>query len=416
MLIEKVFARWVLDSRGNPTIQTFVKTKTFQASAIVPSGASKGLHEALELRDNGKAFHGLGVSKAVKNVNTIIAKKLKNTPLEQKMVDEALIKLDGTPNKSFLGANAVLSVSLAVARLIASIKNQPLYEHISNLWKDLTGHVHKHSMPKPMANLINGGKHAPNDLVFQEFLIIPNYNSFEKNAQAVIEVYQELKNVIKEKLGVKCNLCIGDEGGFAPNIQAPEQALDLLQIALQDSGHKKKVSLGLDVAASEFYNNKKYFLNNNLMSCEQLINYYLDLIQDYDLASIEDPFEQDHFSAWSLFMQLLNKKNKKLQVVGDDLLVTNPKRINLAISYGLANALLLKPNQIGTLTEALQAAFIAKKAGWNVIVSHRSGDSEDAFIADLAVGIGASQIKLGAPCRGERTAKYNRLLNIEQEL
>lgn len=415
-VIQLISARWVLDSRGNPTIQAFVKSGNIIGTAIVPSGASTGLHEALELRDHKKAFHGLGVHKAVKNVNKVINKRLKGVPLNQELVDKELIQLDGTPNKQRLGANAILSVSLATARACAMLQGIEVYDYIAELWQGLTGIKSRFRMPKPMANIINGGKHAGNGLSFQEFLVVPSFKSFEKNTQAVSEVYHTLKQLLIKRFGA-VSINVGDEGGFAPNIKDPEQALELIQEAISLTGYKKKMGIALDVAASELYHNNHYLINNSsssiMLNFERLSNLYLELIKDYGVISIEDPFDQDHYSAWQYFMKLLQQQRINLQIVGDDLLVTNPKRIEYAISQDLCNALLLKPNQIGTLTEALRAAYNAKQAGWNIIVSHRSGDSEDSFIADLSVGINSEFIKLGAPCRGERTAKYNRLLVVE---
>ena len=401
--ITKVIARQVLDSRGNPTVEAEIYTKLFSGYAIVPSGLSKGQYEARELRDNSKAYHGNSVLKAVENVKKISKVLLNKDVTNQILLDELMIKLDNTKDKSNLGANAILAVSLAASRCSANLQGKPLYKILGN----------KPKIPIPFANIINGGKHSQGDLQVQEFMIAPvKAKSFSEAVQIISEIYQTLKNIILEKYG-KGSTNVGDEGGFSPNIESPEEALELIQKAVDLNKYEKNVKIALDCAASEFYDSKN---NNYLVEKNKelpkyaLIDYYNDLIKKYKIISIEDPFDQNDYAAWKEF----NKK-VKIQIIADDLTATNPLRIQEAVKEKLANCLLLKPNQIGTLTESMQSFNIASKSKWNVMVSHRSGDTEDAFIADLAVGLGCGQIKLGAPCRGERTAKYNRLLRIEEE-
>ncbi len=402
--IRGIKARQVLDSRGNPTIEVEVSTSSSLNRAIVPSGASTGKYEALELRDKGKAFLGMSVSKAVSNVNRIIAKKLLNKDVEkQKEIDELMIKLDGTKNKSKLGANAILGVSMAVSRAGAFSKNMHLFEHLG----ELSGNK-KFVLPIPYSNVINGGIHAGNNLDIQEFMIVPKAKRFSESVRIVSETYHLLKKDIEGKYG-KLGINVGDEGGFAPPLNTAEEALDLLNEAIAISGYRKKLRIAMDCAASEFFDNRNYM---GTMSGDELIEYYLKLIKDYKIISIEDPFDQDDFSSYAKFM----KRIKKIQVVGDDLLVSNTERVKQAIDKKLCNALLLKVNQIGTITEAIEAAKLALKNKWHVMVSHRSGETEDPYIADLAVGLGNRQIKLGAPCRSDRTAKYNQLLRIEELL
>jgi len=400
--IKKIIGRQVLDSRGNPTVEAEVYLQDSSAAAMVPSGASTGIYESVELRDDGRRFHGKGVLKAVKNIS-LISKKLKGMDVNlQRELDEKMLALDGTKNKAKLGANAILAVSLACARAAAAKK--PLYKHIARLART------KSRMPVPFANVINGGRHAGNDLNMQEFMIAPiKARSFSDAAAAVSETYQELKGLISKKYG-KNAVNVGDEGGFAPPIAKAEDALNLIERAIQKSGHSKIIRPAMDPAASEFYNPSGIYLLHRQFTGPQLAKYYQKLAARYDIMSIEDPFEQDDFDNFRAFTA-----KTKFQVVGDDLLVTNPDRIEMAHKEQLCNALLLKVNQIGSLTEAIRAAKLAYKYKWNVMVSHRSGETEDAFIADLAVGLGSGQIKLGAPCRGERTAKYNRLLRIEEE-
>ena len=409
MKIKKIKAREVLDSRGNPTVECVVYTTYGSYSSIVPSGASTGVHEALELRDNGKEYHGKGVKKAINNIENIIGPYLVDMdPAFQEDIDEILLRLDGTDNKSDLGANALLAVSLACARAGAASKRIPLYKHINNIYsRDYENHL---EMPHIFSNVINGGEHAGNGLDIQEFMITTSGKTIRERIRKTSEIYQILKKNIKKKYG-KNSVNVGDEGGFAPPIDTARQALDLLEDSITESGYDD-TEIAIDAAASEFYKDGLYHLNNRSYTKDELISYYLQLINDYDrIISLEDPFDEDDFKAFHEF-----KKQTNIQVVGDDLLVTNPKRIKDAIEYKLCNALLLKVNQIGTLSEALIASAKSMKSGWHVMVSHRSGETEDSFISDLAVGIGCGQIKIGAPCRGERTSKYNRLLRIEEEL
>jgi enolase len=427
--IRQLKAREILDSRGNPTIEVDLATDKGLFRAAVPSGASTGVYEALELRDkDANRYLGKGVLTAVKNVNEIIAPKLfgKNV-MEQNELDKMMYEeLDGTQNewgwcKEKLGANAILAVSMAICRAAAACKNQTLYHRIAELAGKPTD---KFVLPVPAFNVINGGRHAGNGLACQEFMILPvGASSFREALQIGAEVYHTLKKVIKEKYGQDaCN--VGDEGGFAPCVTENEEALDVLMVALEKSGHKDKVRLGTDVAASEFYDGdqKKYDLfwkdekkkGSALMDSEALSAYYRRWCEKYPLVSIEDPFDQDDWDAYRPFTATVGEL---VQVVGDDLLVTNPKRITKAMEGTAAcNALLLKVNQIGSISEAVDACKMCQEAGWGVMVSHRSGETEDVFIADLSVGLRAGQIKTGAPCRSERNAKYNQLLRIEEEL
>ncbi|MBW3023050.1 phosphopyruvate hydratase [Candidatus Woesearchaeota archaeon] len=408
MIITGVLGREVLDSRGNPTVECEIKTSKGVFSAIVPSGASTGVHEALELRDGGKRYLGKGVLKAVKNVNGKIAKKIIGKDFrEQKELDETLIHLDGKPNKKKLGANAILAVSMACCRAFAAQQNMEPYEYIAEIVNNK-----KLTLPVPSFNIINGGKHAGNDLEIQEYMIFPNKaKSFKEALQIGSEVYHILKEKIAEKYG-KAATGVGDEGGFAPKVKDIEEPLILIESALKSSGYSKKVKINIDCAASEFSKNGKYYLEGMEYSGQDLLERYYELVQKYPIFSIEDPFAEDDFTNFAA----ATKKLKGIQIVGDDLLVTNPQRIQKATVLQACNALLLKVNQIGTVYEALEAAQMAVKNNWNIMVSHRSGETEDTFIADLAVGLGNGQIKSGAPCRGERTAKYNRLLRIEEKL
>ena len=407
--IERIHARQVLDSRGNPTVEVEIRTGKVSGTAIVPSGASTGMHEALELRDNGKEYGGKSVHKAVSNVNDIIFKKLHSVNVQkQKLIDKTLLSLDGSENKSNLGANAMLGVSLAAARAASAAKGQRLYQYLQGLAKGK-----EISLPVPFSNVINGGRHAGGNLKFQEFMIAPVHaHSFSDATRFVAEIYQLLKTRLHDKYGPSA-ANVGDEGGFAPPLKSPLEALELLQKTVEEAGYSKEVKLAMDVASSEFFKEGTYEIEpGKKASAGELMDYYENIIKTYPIASIEDPFDQNDFPAWKEFM----KKNPTLQVVGDDLLVTNVKRMALAKKHSACNALLLKVNQIGTLTEAMNAAATAKKWNWNVMVSHRSGETEDAFISHLAVALDCGQIKLGAPCRGERTAKYNELLRIEEHM
>jgi|SRR3989344_4844270 len=408
--IKEVTALEILDSRGNPTIEVTVKTETAAGIAKVPSGASTGKHEAWEFRDGGKRFKGKGVTKAIRNIHHKIYPRIKGLEAsDQTKIDLAMLDLDGTRNKRNLGANAILGVSLACAVASANDRKMPLYQYLNQLLSI----NRKLALPKAYFNIINGGKHADNSLSFQEFMIVPQLEKFPDNLRAAAEIYHHLKKILQQKYGVGATTT-GDEGGFAPaELKNAEQVLSLLIKAINQAGYKHKVKLALDAAASELYSKGKYKVDHKLLDKDQLLNYYLKLIKKFPIISIEDPFHQEDFSA---FAELTRKTKDKLQIVADDLTVTNTERLQKAIKYRSGNCLLLKVNQIGTLTEALQAAESALKNKWKVMVSHRSGETEDAFIADLAVALGCSRIKAGAPCRGERTAKYNRLLKIGQEL
>jgi enolase len=410
--IKSVKAREVLDSRGNPTIAVNLQTKDCCATSMVPSGASTGIHEALELRDNDKKrFGGKGVLNAVKNVNGIISKKLIGKDCrKQREIDEFLIALDGTENKSRLGANAILGVSMAVCRAGASCSGMPLYGYIQKL-----SNSKKLTLPVPQMNVINSGKHAGVEHDIQEHMIMPvGFRKFSDALRAGVETYHSLKIILKKKYGAKAIL-LGDEGGFAPKIDSVEGRLTLMMNAIRESGYEKKIKLGMDSAASEFYDGKsgKYTINNKKYNSGGLIDFYKSLAKKFPIISIEDGFSEDDWEGWNRFNI---EMGGKIQIVGDDLLVTNMKRIRKALDENACNALLLKVNQIGTVTESIDAANLSVKNKWNVVVSHRSGETEDNFIADLAVGLGASQSKFGAPARSERTVKYNRLLRIEEKL
>jgi len=417
MRITKVWAREILDSRGNPTVEAELFTKTKRAREMVPSGASTGVHEALELRDGGKRYHSLGVQKAVSNIKTTIARKITGIECtKQRLIDKTLIAADGTENKSNLGANAMLAVSLATARLASKTKKMPMYEYIG---KHIVKNKSPCLLPVPFMNIINGGKHAATHLAFQEYMIVPLGKTFAESLQIGTEVYHTLKKVITQKYG-KAQTNVGDEGGFAPDLKKVEEPLRLIMRAVDRLGYKSKVKIAIDVAATSFYNRKRYFVDKKYLDTNEMIQLYKDLVRHYPIISIEDPFAEDDFEAFSEFTRELrksrNKKLRNLQVVGDDLTVTNKNRIKTAIENKACNALLLKVNQIGTLTEAIDSAKLAKKNRWKVMVSHRSGETEDHFISDLAVALNCGQIKAGAPCRGERTAKYNQLLRIEERL
>jgi len=409
--IKEVKGREILDSRGNPTIEVDVITTKGLTRASVPSGASTGIHEALELRDKQKRYDGRGVQKAAKNINSIISKKLSGKdPARQRELDTLLCNIDGTKNKSRLGANAILGVSMALARQGAGCRNIKLFEHLSGIagLKD-----NRFILPVPSMNVINGGVHAGNKLDFQEFMILPvNARSFGESLRMGAEVYHSLKGIIKNEYGVN-SVNVGDEGGFAPPVKNTTEPLDLLDKAISRSGYTGKIKICMDVAASEFYHKGSYCLEGKKQSADNLIEKYIKLTEEYPIVSIEDPFDQDDFES---FAELNSAIGKKIQIVGDDLLVTNVKRMEKAIEKKACNALLLKINQIGSISEAIDAANLAKKNRWGIMVSHRSGETEDNFIADLAVGINAGQIKSGAPCRSERLSKYNQLLRIEESL
>ena len=410
--IRKIVAREVLDSRGNPTIEADVFTEKLFASAIVPSGASTGTHEALELRDGDKSrYNGKGVLKAVDNVNKIISKKIIGLNCEnQAHIDKLMIDLDGTENKSKLGGNAILGVSMAVCKAASLEKNIPLFQYLN----ELSGiKSKKFILPIPQLNIMNGGKHAGMENDIQEHMIMPvNFKSFSDALRAGAEVYHELGRKLKKKFGSQ-GILLGDEGGFVPKIDNAEERLSLIMEAINDTGYNGKISLALDPASSEFFYSDHYKIGNKEYSCGELIDFYKGLVDKYNIISIEDGMAEDDWDGW---MELNKELGKKIQLVGDDLLVTNTARMKEAIRKNACNALLLKVNQIGTVTEAIEAAQLAFKNKWNVVVSHRSGETEDSFIADLVVGLNAGQSKFGAPARSERTAKYNRLLRIEEEL
>ncbi|MBN2141769.1 phosphopyruvate hydratase [Candidatus Woesearchaeota archaeon] len=414
--IQEVKAIQVLDSRGNPTMKVYVRTESQKGWAIVPSGASTGVHEAIELRDGKKAYGGKGVEKAVDNINKLISKELEGIPItDQVKIDGTMIDLDGTPNKSKLGGNAMIGVSLAAARAGAATKGEELYEYIGDLYGRDPEQKQRYVIPVPLANVINGGKHAGTELKFQEFMLIPRrVSNFAEATQAIAETYHILKSLVAEKYGGSAT-SVGDEGGFAPPIKSPQEALKLIEEAIHKAGYNRAMTIGMDVAASTFLKDGKYDMGGEPFSSDQMIRYYEQLVEMHNLRSIEDPFGEDDLQAWTKLMERISKK-RKVQIVGDDLTVTNEQRVRMAANKNMCNAMILKTNQVGTLTEALAAAKAAHLSGWEIIVSHRSGDTEDPFIADLAVGIGASQIKLGAPCRAERTSKYNRVLEIESRL
>ncbi len=405
--IEKVWAREVLDSRGNPTVEAEITVKGHRISAIAPSGASTGTWEAHELRDGGKRYGGKGVTKAVTNVREDIARALIGMDVtDQRAIDDAMIDLDGTDNKTRLGGNATVAVSLAALRAGAMAEGKEVYQYVG---KD---HV---TLPVPMFNIINGGKHAGGDLKVQECMIIPaGAKSFSECLRMSSEIYMELKAILKKKYGVSA-INIGDEGGFAPPLNTVSEALGTITSAISAAGYTpgKDVFLAIDAASSEFYDNGIYDVDSMRLSAGELADHYKYLTEEFPLISIEDPFFEDDFETTSELTKMIGKK---VQIVGDDLFVTNTKRLCKGIENGAANALLLKVNQIGTISEAGDAAKMSFDNGYNVVVSHRSGESEDTTIADLSVGWGSGEIKTGAPARGERTAKYNRLLRIEEDL
>ncbi len=410
--IKKIKGRQVFDSRGNPTVEAEVFSDDgHYASAIVPSGASTGTHEAFELRDKqNKDYLGKSVLKSVKIINETISKNLKNSDIfDQRKLDKILIDLDGTKQKNRLGANSILAVSIAVSKLAAVCKNTSLFKYL--------GGTSSNQLPLPMMNIINGGAHANNSLRIQEFMIRPEKTkTFSESIRMAFLVIQNLQLLINDK---KLSTTVGDEGGFAPELNKNEEAIELILKSIEKSGFipGEDISICLDVASNELYKNGKYAVqNSSFKKMESVIDYYLNLIDKYPIKSIEDPFAEDDWGAWSTFIKFLNANNKKTQIVGDDLFVTNKDRLNKGITEEAANAILIKPNQIGTLTETMDVIELAHKKGFKTIISHRSGDTEDTFIADLAVATNSSQIKTGSLIRSERVAKYNRLLRIEEEL
>ncbi len=405
--IVHIHGREILDSRGNPTIEVEVELLSGAfGRAAVPSGASTGIYEACELRDEEGRYDGKGVLKAVENVNTEIAEALEGHPaLDQGGVDRTLIELDGTPNKSRLGANAILGASLATAHAAASDTGLPLYRYL--------GGAQAHVLPVPMMNIINGGEHADNNVDIQEFMIMPmGATTFSDGLRMGTEVFHALKGVCKQR---GLNTSVGDEGGFAPDLESNEAAVQLILEAIEKTGMQpgKDIVLALDAASSEFYRDNLYHIDGKKFDSSDLCGWYTNLAEKYPIFSIEDPFDQDD---WEGTIQLTKAIGERVQIVGDDLFVTNVDRLRKGIEMGAGNAVLIKVNQIGTLTETLETIALAHRKGFRSVISHRSGETEDTTIADLAVATGAGQIKTGAPCRSERVAKYNRLLRIAEEL
>lgn len=404
MKIKNVIGREVLDSRGNPTVEVdVILENNIVGRAIVPSGASTGEREALEMRDGGSRYNGLGVLKAVNNVNTILKDSIVGMDVfEQQKIDHKMIDVDGTPNKSNLGANAILGVSMAVLKAAANCDNMQLYKYVGN----------GTSLPVAMMNILNGGCHADNNLDFQEFMIVPNRDSIHERVRVGAEVFHTLKKLLKEK-GYFTG--VGDEGGFAPNLSSNEEAFQLIIEAIKMAGYTpgKDVNLAIDVAASELYENGKYNIDGKGFTTEELIEYYDELINKYPIISIEDPLDQND---WDGFADITKRLKDRVQIVGDDLFVTNKKYLEKGIRLGCCNAILIKVNQIGTITETLETIELAKENNCNIIISHRSGETEDTTIADLAVGLNIGQIKTGSLSRTDRICKYNQLFRIEDGL
>jgi enolase len=439
MKIKSVLAREILDSRGNPTVEVEIKTKQGVFLGVSPSGASTGEYEAVEKRDLGKRYLGKGVKKSVKLINSKIAKKLVGKScINQNKLDELLCSIDGSLDKHKIGANGLVACSMAIAKAGAVALNKPLYSYLNKIYSDIIGQDVVMKLPQAYFNVINGGKHAANKLAFQEFMIVPKAKTFSAQLQMASEIYHVLQKILVKKFKGEV-IAVGDEGGFAPPIATAEQALDLLVLAVKEAGYNQKVTFAIDVAASEFYSQKKgrskssgVYGAQKVFNSIELIKYYQKLCKKYPIFSIEDPFEENAFSDFAKLNLVLNddfnrKKDRrsnnhkmnikgKIQIVGDDLTCSNIERVKVAVIEKSANCLLLKVNQIGTVSEAMQAAAFAEKNGWKIMVSHRSGETSDTFIADLAVGIGCSQIKSGAPARGERVAKYNQLLRIEERM
>ena len=409
-VIVDVFGREVLDSRGNPTVEVEVILENgTMGRAIVPSGASTGAHEAVELRDGDKnRYNGKGVLQAVENVNEIIAPEVIGMDVTHQVdIDTLMIEMDGTPNKGRLGANAILGVSLAVAQAAANYLEIPLYQYI--------GGVNAREIPVPMMNILNGGKHADNNVDIQEFMIIPaGAPSFAEGLRMAVEIYHTLKKVLNSK-GLAT--AVGDEGGFAPNLPSNEEAIEVILEAIAQAGYQagKDIFLGLDVAATELYRDGKYHFESTqqVLSSQEVVDFYASLVERYPIISIEDGLAEDDWEGWKL---LTDRLGKEIQLVGDDLFVTNTERLARGIELGVCNSILIKVNQIGTLTETLDTIEMARRAGYTCVISHRSGETEDATIADISVATGSGQIKSGAPARTDRVAKYNQLLRIEEEL
>lgn len=407
--IVRIWGEEVLDSRGNPTVKGVVELSDGSVgTAIVPSGASTGINEAVELRDGGNRFKGKGVLKACENINSIIANELiGESPFNQAEIDKTMIELDGTPNKGNLGANAILGVSMAIARAAAQSLGIPLYRYLGGI----TGGV----LPVPMLNIINGGAHADNSVDFQEYMIMPTgFDNFQRALQSAVEIYHTLKKILTEEGHLTA---LGDEGGFAPNLGNNEEPIQYILKAVERAGYKPgdEIQIALDIASSELVEDGIYHLKGEgkKLTADELVDYYARLVEKYPIVSIEDGCGEEDIEGWKI---LTNRLGDKLQLVGDDLFVTNRKLLQQGIEGGYGNSILIKPNQIGTVTETIETVRLAHRNGYRTVMSHRSGESEDSFIADFAVALNCGQIKTGAPARGERTAKYNRLLTIEREL
>ena len=404
--ITEVQAREILDSRGNPTIEVELFAGEYMGRASVPSGASTGKREAVELRDGGERFHGKGVKKAIENIERHIAPRLIGMDvLQQRKIDLMLIALDGTPNKSKLGANATLGVSLAAARLASYLLEMPLYKYL--------GGTNAHVLPVPFMNVINGGAHAGNELSIQEHMIAPvGAENVREAIRMGSEVYHQLKAVLKKKYGPNA-INVGDEGGFAPPMKDIEEPFEAIAQAIDEMGYSDKVKIAIDSAASGFYSDGKYTVQGQEKSAGELVDIYAELVGKYPIISLEDPFAEDD---WDAFIEITAKLGNRVQIIGDDIFVTNPNLIKEGIERKAANSALIKLNQIGTVTETIEAVDMAHRAGWRTMVSHRSGETADDFIADFAVAMNTGQIKSGAPCRVDRVEKYNQLMRIEEEL
>ena len=414
--ILKVHGLQVFDSRGIPTVSCKITLENgLSAISMAPSGASTGSKEALELRDSEERYAGKGVSKAIENINNVLGPLIVGKdPCHQNEVDNILISCDGTVDKSKMGANAILAVSLAVALVASKLKQKPLYEHFAEIYKDISGNVPKKTIPMPMFNILNGGEHADNNVDIQEFMIIPSKaKNFSQVMQWSSEIYQSLKSILISK---KYSSAVGDEGGFAPSLNSNEEALQLIIEAIKKSNLSPgiDVNLALDCASSEFYNGNEYVLDgeNKIFSSQEFANYLEDLVSRYPIISIEDGMDENDIEGWRILSELIGDR---CQLVGDDLFVTNKTILEGGIEKGIANSILIKFNQVGTLSETIETIMCANKNNYKTIISHRSGETEDTTISDLAVGLGSGQIKTGAPCRSDRVAKYNRLLWIEEE-
>ena len=414
--ILKVHGLQVFDSRGIPTVSCKITLENgLSATSMAPSGASTGSKEALELRDSEESYAGKGVFKAIENINNVLGPLIVGKdPCHQNEIDNILISCDGTVDKSKMGANAILAVSLAVAMVASKLKQKPLYEHFAEIYKDISGNVPKKTIPMPMFNILNGGEHADNNVDIQEFMIIPaKAKNFSQVMQWSSEIYQSLKSILISK---KYSSAVGDEGGFAPSLNSNEEALQLIIEAIKKSNLSPgiDVNLALDCASSEFYNGNEYVLDgeNKIFSSQEFANYLEDLVSRYPIISIEDGMDENDIEGWRILSELIGDR---CQLVGDDLFVTNKKILEGGIEKGIANSILIKFNQVGTLSETIETIMCANKNNYKTIISHRSGETEDTTISDLAVGLGSGQIKTGAPCRSDRVAKYNRLLWIEEE-